>query len=990
MPRAPFGGRACLVLACLALLSCGDGEPTHLALRPGLSLASGVKGGEARSFTFELRRDQYLELRVSQDFLDVELTLQAPDGRRGAPLDTTTPVPLPEVLRVVAPLDGRFVLTIDPDEESSGSFQLEVTALRPASARDRLVAEGQAVLAEAEGLRRQEREADELRALPLYEKAVRLFAQAGDHEWEGYARVQWARVLQGLHRKHEAAEVLRAALALPPAAQMPGVRVRATTLLGDLAYDLRANAEAEAMDLEALLLWRQLGKTGWQAELINRLGILALDRGELAKAESLFLEALRLSESVGDLKKVSLVTGNLAKVYVMAGEPQPALDRAEQALDRAPEDMGPEGRSQLLTVRGEALSELGRREESQQAFAEAVRLAGEGEPTVLAQLERRLARLAYDEGSYDEAATRFEKALDILTAVQDRQSVVATRQDLAWSELKRGRLDVAERLFLETAAEAGTMENRWIQPAILAGRARLERTRGNLQAALALALQALDDVEALRLEVGRSDLKRSVFATHQSYFDLAADLTIELHDRTGDPALLAQAFEISERSRARLLLELVATSRVQGDAELRKAEAGAAEALSRSEERLKALRMAGEPPSVIEEAERAVRRAVGELRRAKGEAGGAGLEAAPLSLGDIQRWIDPETVLLELDLGEDVSYLWTVSRDRLSVRRLPPRRELEKLARKAVGALSAQGYSAVSVQSRQALETASRLLIGEDATALGARRWLLVLDGALHGLPVGALPDPRDLGAPLLVAHKIAYAPSASVAVRLAERERREKPRKELAVLADPVYETPKLGEGLFQLKRLVHSDTEARHILSLVPAASRLDARQLVATKDRVLSGELADYRLLHFAVHGLPNEEHPELSGLALSLFDAQGRPRDGILFAHEIARLHLPADLAVLSACHSGRGAAVLGEGVVGLVDAFFTAGTARVVASSWAVSDQATAELMQLLYDGLLRQNLSPARALQQAQIALARKDPWRRPYYWAAFTLQGGF
>src|SRR6478609_6211888 len=115
-----------------------------------------------------------------------------------------------------------------------------------------------------------------------------------------------------------------------------------------------------------------------------------------------------------------------------------------------------------------------------------------------------------------------------------------------------------------------------------------------------------------------------------------------------------------------------------------------------------------------------------------------------------------------------------------------------------------------------------------------------------------------------------------------------------------------------------------------------------------------------------------------------------QDGILYAHEIARLHLPADLAVLSACQSGRGAAVSGEGLVGLVHAFFTAGTARVVASDWSVNDQATAELMGLFYEGLLRQHLSPSRALQQAQLALAGRSAWHRPYYWAGFVVQGGF
>lgn len=982
-----------LALAALALLFCRDVGPIRLALRPGLSLSSTVKAGASRSFAFELRRDQYLALRVTQEALDVVLTLQSPDGERWAPLDTQSVIPLPELLQVVAPLDGLYILDAEPSGDSSGPFRLEVVDLRPATGRDRLTAKGQETLAQAERLRRKNAEASELRALPFYQEAVRLFAQAGDADSEGYARVQWARALKRRNRKEEAATLLRRCLALPASAQSAGTRARAATMLAEVASDLGKGAEAEAANREALHLWKQLGQTTWEAEVVNRLANQASERGELAQAESLYREARQLWETNGDTSSVAVVLGNLASVYNLAGEPQLALDAAEEGLARAPENMPPGQRAGILAQKGEALANLDRLEDSQRVFSEALELRRNGELAELAQLERRLARLAYDQGNYEEAAKRFQNALTVLAASQDRRNVVAVRQDLAWTELKRGHLDLAEQLFQKTSAEAESSENRWIRPAVLAGRARLERARGRLKPARVLALQAIDEIEVLRSELGRADLKTFVFANQQSYFDFATDLTVELYDRTGEPSLLVEAFEISERSRARRLLDLL----TQSTGEPRSAETRAAKALSQSEERLKTLRSVGAPVSLIEQADREVRKAVLELRREEGASGAEIPEfgGTSFSTRQIQHWIEQDTVLLEFDLGEDASYLWVVSRQRISFRRLPPQKHIEKLARKALDVLSAQGFSAVSIQGQEALLAASRLLVGGALPELGAQRWLLVMDGALHALPLGALPNPENPEEPILASHEIAYAPSASVAVRLSERKHRQEgeARKELAVFADAVHESslqPSLGTGPFHLPRLYFSDVEARHILSLVRPEARLDARRFAATKGRVLSGELADYRLLHFAVHGLPNEIHPELSGLALSLFDRNGRPQNSILFAHEIARLHLPADLAVLSACQSSRGVAVSGEGMVGLVHAFFTAGTARVVASNWAVNDQATAELMRLFYEGLLRQSLTPARALQQAQITLARKKPWSRPYYWAGFVVQGGF
>jgi CHAT domain-containing protein len=1004
--RTLFHRRAWLALTVFALLACRDVGPTRLTLRPGLSLSSKVNAGSARSFAFELRRDQYLVLCVSQESVDVVLTFHSPDAKRRAPLDTLTFVPAPELLRVVAPLDGRYVLEVEgAGKEAAGPFRLEVVALRLATARDRLIAKAQDDLAQAEELRRRNDQASDLRALPLYEEAVRLFGQAGDAGSEGYARVQWARVLERQNRKEEEAASLRGCLALSSAAQAPGTRARAATMLAKVLSDLGESAEADAADREALAQWKQLGKPTWEAQVVNDLAHRAAERGELALAESLYRQALSLWEGSGDASAAAeaVVLGNLAGVYNLAGEPQLALDTAEQGLARFPKDAPPENLAGVLENKGDALASLGRREESQSAFSRALELC-QGKPAALAQLERRLARRAYDQGNFAEASKRFQSALTTLEAIQDRQSAIATRQDLAWTELKRGRLEVAEKLFQRMS---GSSENLWIKPAALAGRARLERARGRLQPALALAREALDEVELLRRELGRTDLKTSVFANQQSYFDLAADLTLELYGQTGDRSLLVEAFEISERSRSRRLLDLLATAPSPSTGEPRRAEPRAAKALSRAEERLKALRSGEAAASEIEQAEREVRRAVLDLRREEGLAD-PGFGGTPLSFRQIQPWIDRDTVLLEFDLGEDASSLWVVSRQRLSVHRLPRQQDVEMVARKTVGVLSAPGVSAESVQSQETLLAAVRLLVGEAMPELEARRWLLVMDGALHALPLGALPNPKHPEEPILATHEIAYAPSASVAVRLSERAERDRrrvaePRKDLAVFADAVYETgrPETSSpvaalrsapdsGLLRLPRLGYSDDEARRILALVSPGARLDARRFEATKARVLSGELAGYRRLHFAVHGLPDENHPELSGLALSLFDRQGRSQDGILFAHEIARLHLPADLAVLSACQSGRGAAVSGEGLVGLAHAFFTAGTARVVASDWAVNDQATAELMGLFYDGLLRQRLHPARALQQAQLALAREGSWRRPYYWAGFVVQGGF
>jgi CHAT domain-containing protein len=187
---------------------------------------------------------------------------------------------------------------------------------------------------------------------------------------------------------------------------------------------------------------------------------------------------------------------------------------------------------------------------------------------------------------------------------------------------------------------------------------------------------------------------------------------------------------------------------------------------------------------------------------------------------------------------------------------------------------------------------------------------------------------------------------------------------------------------------RLVFSNEEADFIARLAPKGELLKATGFAANRTLVASGELSRYRIVHFATHGLINSEHPELSGLVLSLVDENGKPQDGFLRMHELFNLHLPADLVVLSACQTALGKEIKGEGLVGLTRGFMYAGAQRVVASMWQVDDQATALLMQAFYRGMLKENMRPAAALRAAQMEMSKQKRWASPYYWAGFVIQG--
>ncbi|MBE9129821.1 CHAT domain-containing protein, partial [Coleofasciculus sp. LEGE 07081] len=269
----------------------------------------------------------------------------------------------------------------------------------------------------------------------------------------------------------------------------------------------------------------------------------------------------------------------------------------------------------------------------------------------------------------------------------------------------------------------------------------------------------------------------------------------------------------------------------------------------------------------------------------------------------------------------------------------------------------------------------------------------------------------------LLVQNEIITLPSAStVAIQRQQLQNRPPVAKSIAVLADPIFTlndsrltgnppqpTPDtlnnsaltrasrnlgLGDSAKVLDRLQYTRTEAEKILALVPEAKRLQALDFDASRTTATDPNLVQYQIIHLATHGLLDPVNPELSGIVLSLYDQNGESLDGFLRLHDIFNLNLPAELVVLSACETGLGKEVKGEGLVGLTRGFMYAGARRVVVSLWSVNDVATSEVMAKFYQKMLTEGQNPISALRAAQLEMWKSQNWQSPYYWAAFTVQG--
>jgi CHAT domain-containing protein len=410
--------------------------------------------------------------------------------------------------------------------------------------------------------------------------------------------------------------------------------------------------------------------------------------------------------------------------------------------------------------------------------------------------------------------------------------------------------------------------------------------------------------------------------------------------------------------------------------------------------------------------------------------------AFTLDLQQIQQQVlDDNTLLLEYSIGEERSYLWAVTKTGITSYSLPLRADIEAAAQDFYKQLTSPQEGSPEVGMKL-----SQMLLAPVANQLGQKRLLIVSDGALQSIPFAALPIPETtsppapllggegsnsppfptreggLGGlgftPLLVNHEIVTLPSAStLAVLRRELKGRSPAAKTVAVIADPVFSTkddrflssqPPQSNTTTRtsevkrsatdigvtLDRLKYSRTEAETILSLVPATERSSALDFVASRATATSPDLAQYHMVHFPTHGLLNNVHPELSGVVLSLVDEKGADTDGFLRLHDIFNLNLPAELVVLSACETGLGKDVQGEGLVGLTRGFMYAGAKRVAVSLWSVNDVATSELMKRFYQQMLEKGVNPVAALRAAQLEMMKTEQWKAPYYWAAFVVQG--
>ncbi|MBV9767911.1 MAG: tetratricopeptide repeat protein, partial [Acidobacteriaceae bacterium] len=824
----------------------------------------------------------------------------------------------------------------------------------------------------------------------LYSDSLTLSRQIGLRSQEADALTKLGMVYHALGDEPKALETLNQALAIYRETEN---RHGEAFALGDLAvfYSDTGNPQRSLESLgHVLAIYRELGDPPNEATTLDNLGSAYQTLGDYDQAQQYVQQALEIRERIHEESGQSVSLNDLAVLAQLRKDTPAALRYFDQSLALAKKTGNKLGQSRLLANEGAIYSEQGNQQRALDIFELSLKLAHEVDYLDSeAQALHNRGRAKFDSG-------------DARGALEDYRQALAL-----WRQLNR------------VDGEAQTSS----------AAARAERKLGNLDAALRDVNESIRLSESARGRIASKTLRASYLATVANYYELAIDLLIQLDRLHPGQGYDAQALEMSEQSRARSLLDLLTQAHADNiragvDPGLVSEERAIENSIkAKNTERAKlldAFSRTADTSAQAQHLELEIENLIAEYQhledriKASNPAYAALTDPEPLKVKQIQQLLDPDTLLLEYSLGKDRSFLWLVTQNSFTAHELPKREEIEEQAGNYHYLLTNKIPNPTAL--RKAEQYLSSVLLGPVAPQLDGKRLVFVADGMLQEIPFAALPSPLDTGLPLVAEHEIVSEPSASaLAVLRRETTGRTLAPKIAAVLADPVFEPtderltgasakqdPSVNRavlnaaaqqsglrGADNIKRLPYTRQEAAEILKISPPDQSIALLDFKATKSFVQTADLTQYRIVHFATHGLLDSQHPELSGLVLSRFDEKGQPLDGFLALEDIFNLKLPAQLVVLSACQSGEGKLIGGEGLVGLTRGFMYAGASTLNVSLWNVDDAATAQLMAHFYGGLLgSQHLKPAAALRTAQLALMKHNEWKHPYFWAPFVIQG--
>ena len=792
---------------------------------------------------------------------------------------------------------------------------------------------------------------------------------------------------------------------------------------------------------ESFSLWKTLGEKRGEVLALSQIGFSQFRLGQTTDA----LENLRQAELMfpPDVDKTerAILSYNIGRIYESFSDCRQGIHYYKNSLNLLMEEKNLSYLVGNLWSLGALTNRCGDKEQSLSYLYQCLKLAKKLDKKAdIIYTYIELGEIYASDGKYKQSKTNFQTALQMLQKTPYKMNNAKAFDGLGNLYEKLGEVNLARENYVSALSFYRSIRDDFAVADTLYNLSRLDNSENQTTFSIETIKESIKITEHLYSGVFNSNLKSTYFSSAFDRYELYINLLMKLHKQSLNENYAIQALQAAEKSRARLMLENLALSEADftkdADIETLKREKEIRVLLNTKADKLTDLLSRNADKAETEKVSGEINELENELEEIKATLKqsspiySAIKNPAPFDVAEFQRNVlDENSLLLEFSFGKEESYLWLVNQTEVNSYVLPPREQIEAHVEKLRESLASremkqdeniENYQARISEAENIYKSESQQLsdelFGQIAGKLLNKRLIIIPDGKLHYFPIAALPLPHSTdNLPILLTNETVYEPSAAtLALLMRNSEKISTAPKNLLIFSDPIFsdqdarisavaettnqsatdslhkETFRFAESLTSLGRLNASQDEADAIIGIIGASESTALSGAAATRERALDASVSDYKIIHFATHGLINEQRPELSGIVLSQVDQNGQNRNGVVRLQDIYAMNLSADAVILSACNTGIGKEVKGEGLLSLNNAFLQAGAKSVVSSLWKVDDYAAQELMKNFYQELSSGTVTTSEALRRAQIKMQHNPRYKSPFYWAAFKLEGDF
>jgi tetratricopeptide (TPR) repeat protein/CHAT domain-containing protein len=767
---------------------------------------------------------------------------------------------------------------------------------------------------------------------------------------------------------------------------------------------------------KALAINQKLGKEYEVATVHNNIGMVYHAWARYDKVIEHYQQALEINQKLGRKSQSLVNLSNIGMVYHAWGQYDKSLEYFNKALIIARKLGDEEGLGAILNNIGLVYSLWEQYDNAMEYFQQALEISRKlGKENIIALSHMNIGAVFRAEDQYNKAAEHYLQSLVMLRKLGDESGIATVLNNIGSMYTILGKHDEALEFFQRALTIARKLRMEDKIALILSNFGGVYYLQEQYVSAIKYLVESIELTEKLRktaVGAARRDYLASQIGTYK--------LLISIYLLTQEPV---RAFEVMEQSRSRLLAErlgdnisdenVISAKSIQDEMKSSSAILSYSNSiwteislvtLTQSEIHGQEISVADTLKSILKKHKTAIQTMTGNQREIK--------------------VVKKDSGQLSLDMADEKSTLEkTINFYRMLL-------------------------ANPSLENDKALKEIARVLYDllikpMEAHFQGKNELVIIPDGILGYLPFETLVD--EEGRYLVEKYVIRYAQSMTVQ-QLIKNFQYKSSRKPMLALGGAVYdeinyeaemvtnekeldfiknktflammnersmEDAYASLGISQISNLPGTLEEIKAISRIIKDSDVLSGKEVTEGNIKSMSdsGELAQYRVLHFATHGVTVPAFPELSAIVLSQFKEGQNNEDGYLRMGEIAKLKLNADFVNLSACETGLGKIYGGEGVVGLTQSFLIAGAKGLSVSLWKVSDKSTAMFMVGMYQLVEQKGMSYAQAINEmkrafikSQVSMdtfessrdiqvtktgeAKSGKLNHPYYWAPFVYYG--